>query len=67
MGKMKYIIENKSKAKDRDVIEIIKNQLDYIDLSKDLVFHVKNITFKLTSKKNVVTFTAEDLNNEKGI
>ena len=64
---MKYIIENKSKAKDRDVIEIIKNQLDYLDLSKDLVFHVKDITIKLTNKKNTVTFTAEDLNDEKSV
>lgn len=57
---MKYIIENKSKAKDRDILEIVKNRFDYMDLSKDLEFHVKTITIKVVCKKNSVTFTAED-------
>lgn len=57
---MKYLIENKSKAKDRDVIEIIKNNLEYLDLEKDLEFNVKDITIKVSTKKNIVTFIAED-------
>ena len=61
---MKYIIDNKSQAKDRDVIEIIKNHLEYMNLELNLELNVKNLTIKGTSKKNVYTFVVEDKNEK---
>ncbi len=58
---MKYIIENKSKSKDRDILDIISKNIDYIDFSKDIKMNIKTMCIKVSCKKNIVNIIVEDM------